>query len=146
MYATMMDDDPDDLAAVFFAQQAQKEKAKVTLPTEDWIRVIEAKQQHTSTAGSEAVIANDKNTIGQSSCLVTIMPPAPTYLDVNGEDGVVGIILAPSISLGDNTCIIEGTQTHGDSGRGILTDAETKMRRNIKDSLVHKLENTMKKV
>ena len=146
MYATMMDDDPDDLAAAFFAQQAAKENAKATLPTEDWIRVIEAKQQHTSTAGSDAVANGDKNTIGQSSWLVTSMPPAPTYLDGNGEDGVAGIILAPSISLGDNTCIIEGTQTHGDSGRGTMTDAETKMRRNIKDSLVHKLENTMKKV
>ena len=141
-----MDDDPDDLAAAFFAQQAAKENAKATLPTEDWIRVIEAKQQHTSTAGSDAVANGDKNTIGQSSWLVTSMPPAPTYLDGNDdEDGVDGIILAPIISLGDNT-YIEGTQTHGDSGRGTMTDAETKMRRNIKDSLVHKLENTMKKV
>jgi hypothetical protein len=35
-----MEDDPDDLAAAFFAAQAAKEQQKATLPTEDWVAAI----------------------------------------------------------------------------------------------------------
>jgi hypothetical protein len=35
-----MDDDPDDLAAAFFRNQAAKEAAAKTIPMKDWIRII----------------------------------------------------------------------------------------------------------
>jgi hypothetical protein len=33
-------DDPEELAAAFFAEQAAKEKARITLPVDDWTRAI----------------------------------------------------------------------------------------------------------
>ena len=35
-----MEEDPDDLAAAFFAAQAAKEEQKAKLPTEDWVDTI----------------------------------------------------------------------------------------------------------
>ncbi|KAL7482519.1 hypothetical protein ACHAW6_008195 [Cyclotella cf. meneghiniana] len=35
-----MEDDPDDLAAAFFAAQAAKEQQKAKLPTDDWVAAI----------------------------------------------------------------------------------------------------------
>ncbi|KAL3812139.1 hypothetical protein ACHAXA_001846 [Cyclostephanos tholiformis] len=35
-----MDEDPDELAAAFFARQSEKERAKTILPIDDWTRVI----------------------------------------------------------------------------------------------------------
>ena len=35
-----MDDDPNDLAAAFFASQSAREEARATLPIDDWTRAI----------------------------------------------------------------------------------------------------------
>mmetsp|Transcript_26209 Transcript_26209/g.44698 ORF Transcript_26209/g.44698 Transcript_26209/m.44698 type:complete len:124 (-) Transcript_26209:328-699(-) len=123
-----MDDDPDDLAAAFSAQQAAKEKAKATLPTEDWVRAIDA---------SFAAFGNNErkdsgDAAGASkSWLVTNMPPAPT----RDKDGIIGIRLDPSC---DSCC--------STSGKKQLTAAEKEIRSRIKESLVQRLEEEMNKL
>jgi hypothetical protein len=39
-YYWIMDEDPEDLAAAFFARQSEKERAKTILPIDDWKSVI----------------------------------------------------------------------------------------------------------
>ena len=110
-------DDPEELAAAFFAEQAAKEKARITLPIDDWTRATIAVVREKGKKANN----NDDTTIDSSSCqmslsitdpttatawLVTTMPPAPTYrTDINEDDkmngdrcgttdkGIVGIIL-----------------------------------------------------
>lgn len=139
-----MDDDPDDLAAAFFAQEAAKEKAKATLPTDDWISVIEANKSiggggAAGDCGGARKDANGKfleppaksaNEIDPSSWLVTTMPTAPKYHTATEEDdGIVGIILDSSA----NHC-------------SLLTSKEEEIRRQMKDYLVQKLEEETKKI
>ena len=86
--------DPDDLAAAFFAQQAAKEQKKVTLPTSDWVHVIEARRAADVSVGDgDAKVEvddgaansnsnSDKDSTAMRSMdpeswLVTTMPAAP---------------------------------------------------------------------
>jgi hypothetical protein len=147
-----MDDDPDDLAAAFFAQQTAKEKAKATLPTDNWIRVIEAaaaKNTDGTAVENKAVgghslapVTNDGDAVNPSSWLVTTMPPAPTCHAGDGDNGIIGIVLDSSENhcrLGTNPATEDATKD-----RNELTLAETVMRRRLKDFLVQKLEEEMK--
>lgn len=69
-----MDDDPDDLAAAFFAQQAAKEAQKTALPTKDFVRIIH------DTAGE----------IDAEKWLATTLPHAQVESDdTNGIDGII---------------------------------------------------------
>ena len=119
-----MEEDPDDLAAAFFAQQAAKEKAQTTLPIDDWAYVVNAalqKSKGTSRSSAENSGGDGKDTAsdtnnGQSrSCnvsnegkidveawLVKTLPPPPPTQKINGKsnDGIMGIIL----DSGDTHC------------------------------------------
>ena len=112
-----MDEDPDDLAALFFANQAAKEKQKATLPTDDWVKVVEAVLKKrklrgsntTDTSTSDGIdVNNDRNgqkssgIIDASSWLVTTMPPTPNKQKVNGIDGIM-------LDTSDNHCSLGGS-------------------------------------
>lgn len=90
-----MDDDPDDLATAFFAQQAAKERKKVTLPTDDWVRVIEA--NNSKLGGKNGSTCHDTGPPDAASWLVTKMPSAAKYHTDDGtgdrRGGIIGIIL-----------------------------------------------------
>ena len=115
-------DDPEDLAAAFFAEQAAKEKARITLPIDDWTRAIidvaagREVTKENSNADDDAKIDSSRcqmslssitTTAADSAWIVTTMPPAPTYRLANNENdekadddrgstnikGIVGIIL-----------------------------------------------------
>ena len=117
-----MEEDPDDLAAAFFAQQAAKEKAQSTLPIDDWTYVVNAalqKSKSTSSSSAENTGGDGKDTAsggdtnnGQSSCnvsndfgkidveawLVKTLPPPPPTQKINGmgnnkEGDIMGVIL-----------------------------------------------------
>ena len=112
-----MDDDPYNLAALFFANQAAKEKQKATLPTDDWIKVVEAVLKkrkfrgNTTTEGtstSDGMNTNDSTddrtiSIDASAWLVTTMPPTPNKLKVNGIDGIM-LDTSTHCSLGGTLC------------------------------------------
>ncbi len=112
-----MDEDPDDLAAAFFARQSAREEARATLPIDNWTRVI-AEAVGGASALDDATAAgvrvggvvggadnDDDATIIPSTStyakwLVTTMPPAPAHRDSaddwgEGEGGIVGIALNP---------------------------------------------------
>jgi len=86
-----MDEDPDNLAALFFANQAAKEKQKATLPTDDWVKVVEAVMKKRKLRGSNtsdvstsdgintnhSSIDHKTSGINASAWLVTTMPPTP---------------------------------------------------------------------
>ena len=97
-----MDEDPDNLAALFFANQAAKEKQKASLPTDNWVKVIDAvlkkrklKGNNTSdistSDGMDTNNSTDDKTssINASAWLVTTMPPTPNKQKVNGIDGII---------------------------------------------------------
>ena len=98
-----MDEDPDDLAALFFANQAAKEKQKATLPTDDWVKVVEAVLKKRKLRGSntldvstsDGIDTNNSSTddktssIDASAWLVTTMPPTPNKQKVNGINGIM---------------------------------------------------------
>ena len=114
-------DDPEELAAAFFAEQAAKEKARIALPIEDWTRAIisvaagrEVTKENSSNDDDDAKIDSSRcqmslssiTTTAATAWLVTTMPPAPTYRLANNENdekadddrggtnkGIVGIIL-----------------------------------------------------
>ena len=111
-----MDEDPDDLAALFFANQAAKEKQKATLPTDDWVKVVEAvlkkrklRGSNTTDTSSDGIdVNNDSNgqkssgIIDASAWLVTTMPPTPNKQKVNGIDGIM-------LDTSDNHCSLGGS-------------------------------------
>ena len=113
-----MDDDPDDLAAAFFAQQAAKEAKKTALPVKDWIRVIE--DNNTSNDTTEQAI---------EKWLVTTLPNA--NLD---NQGIVGIILN-----GDNCSLKEKEVAMEDE------DCNAEIRASIKQLLVQQIESNLQK-
>lgn len=99
-----MDEDPDDLAVLFFANQAAKEKQKATLPTDDWVKVVEAVLKRKLKCNTTDDISADHGieTNNESNCqkssdkiidasswLVTTMPPTPNKQKVNGIDGIM---------------------------------------------------------
>lgn len=137
-----MDEDPDDLAAAFFAAQAAKEKAKATLPTDDWIRVVAA-----AGVGGEDGAGDDRST-DPASWPVTAAPPEPARRD-GSDGGVVGI--AVDRPMGRARCRGPGADEDAarDGGGGKkcprAEEGEAEMRRRIKEYLVRKLEETMDK-
>lgn len=138
-----MDDncDPDDLAAAFFAQQAAKEKAKATLPTGDWIRVIDAvaaakNSDRKQDAGCPSLVpgTNDRGAVDAASWLVTAMPPPPTYNHPGDrKDGIVGIMLNSE----DNRCSL------GKNHSKVATETNELHRNRLKKYLVQKLDEKM---
>jgi hypothetical protein len=115
-------DDPEDLAAAFFAEQAAKEKARITLPIDDWTRAIidvaagmEVTKENSNADDDAKIIDSSRcqmslssiTTTAATAWLVTTMPPAPAYRLANNENdekadddrgstnikGIVGIIL-----------------------------------------------------
>lgn len=144
--------DPDDLAAAFFAQQAAKEQKKVTLPTSDWVHVIEARRAADESVGDgdakvevdhRAANSNsnsDKDSttmrsMDPESWLVTTMPAAPTYRD----SGAVGIPLntldcMSILSIGGDETVMAPFEKE-----------ETDIRHRIKMELVNKLQESLKK-
>eukprot|EP00984_Skeletonema_dohrnii_P037077 scaffold38734_cov150-Skeletonema_dohrnii-CCMP3373.AAC.2 len=113
-----MDDDPDDLAAAFFAQQAAKETQKTALPTKDWIRAI-----HDTT----------NNVADAEKWLATTLPDAQVESD--GTTGIVGII------LNTDSCSLE---KKNDGGKDDEYDNE--IRDKIKQLLLQNIENNLQKL
>jgi len=108
-----MDEDLDNLAALFFANQAAKEKQKATLPTDDWVKVVEAVMKKRKLRGSntsdvstsDGIDTNNStddktSSIDASAWLVTTMPPTPNKQKVNGIDGIM-------LDTSDTHCIRE---------------------------------------
>ena len=119
-----MDDDPDDLAAAFFAQQAAKEAKKTALPVKDWIRVIE--DNNTSNDTTEQAINAEK-------WLVTTLPNAKVG-EANQGQGIIGIILN-----GDNCSLKKREIAMQDE------DSNTEIRERIKQLLVQQIESNLQK-
>ena len=162
-----MDDDPNDLAAAFFASQSAREEARATLPIDDWTRaiaevvggVVGATAAGVGVRGIVGGADNDDDaTIIQSTYtkwLVSTMPPAPTCRAADddwgdGMGGIVGIALNPDDARlfrdGDSrgTPHVDGdVDVDGDGGVLLLTPEEIDMRRMIKDRLVRSLEGAM---
>mmetsp|Transcript_1017 Transcript_1017/g.1625 ORF Transcript_1017/g.1625 Transcript_1017/m.1625 type:complete len:128 (-) Transcript_1017:440-823(-) len=112
-----MDDDPDDLAAAFFAQQAAKETQKTALPTKDWIRAI-----HETTVTGE---------VDAEKWLATSLPDAQVESD-DDTKGIVGII------LNTDSCSLE---KKNDGGKEDEYDNE--IRDKIKQLLLQNIENNI---
>lgn len=66
-----MDEDPDALAAAFFAAQAAKEEHKAKLPTEDWVNAISSLSAELTIAPTDDIASSVNN------WLVTTMPSVP---------------------------------------------------------------------
>jgi hypothetical protein len=160
-----MDDDPNDLAAAFFASQSAREEARATLPIDDWTRAIVEVVGGVDGAtaagvGFRGVVGGADNddvaTIIQSTYtkwLVSTMPPAPTCRAADddwgvGMGGIVGIALNPDDARLFRDSDSRGTphfdgDVDGDGGVLLLTPEEIDMRRMIKDRLVRSLEGAM---
>ena len=113
----IMDDDPDDLAAAFFAQQAAKETQKTALPTKDWIRVI-----------NEAT-KNSSEKVDAEQWLVTTLPDAQT-----GKDGIQGIILN-----GESCKLLKSNDADNTDER------HTEIRDQIKQLMLQKIKSDLQK-
>ena len=117
-----MDDDPDDLAAAFFAQQAAKEAQKTALPTKDWIRVI----QDTTT---------ENTPVDAEKWLATTLPAAQV-VESDDTKGIVGII------LNSDSCRLEKKNDSGDED----DECDHEIRDKIKQLLLQKIENNLQKL
>ena len=117
-----MDDDPDDLAAAFFAQQAAKEAKKTALPTKDWIRVIqETTNNNIGAADAEKRLA------------ITSLPDAQVE-----SDDTMGII------LNSENCSLE---KKNDSVKDDDHNNEMNlMRDKIKELMMQKMESNLQKL
>ena len=127
-----MDEDPDNLAASFFANQAAKEKQKATLPTDDWVKVVEAVLKKRKLKGKSTVDISTSNGINTNSStddktssidasewLVTTMPPTPNKLKVNGIDGIM-------LDTSNTHCNLGGTLCDGSNKqKSCCTELET---------------------
>lgn len=128
-----MEEDPDDLAAAFFAAQAAKEQQKAKLPTEDWINAITTMQPVMTTLGEEGaggITPNHGTLDNAASWLVTTIPNAPDQ-----SKGTVGI------ELNSNECHSFNLLLCDDHKKSELTssnDLET-AKEKIKQVLVQKL-------
>ena len=117
-----MEEDPDDLAAAFFAAQAAKEEQKAKLPIEEWVDAI----SQLKTADS---ITSDQVNVW----LVTTMPSAVS----KNKDG--------KIPLNSNECICNLLQENSSTNdsASALTEAQEKelhaTREKLKQALVQKL-------
>ena len=54
------DNDPDDLAAAFFAQQAKKKEAELKLPVEEWAKVIRRKKELVGSTTQQSTTSSPK--------------------------------------------------------------------------------------
>ncbi len=117
-----MDDDPDDLAAAFFAQQAAKEAQKTALPTKDWIRVI----QDTTT---------ENTPVDAEKWLATTLPAAQV-VESDDTEGVVGIV------LNSDSCRLEKKNDSGYED----DECNHEIRDKIKQLLLQKIENNLQKL
>ena len=106
-----MDDDPDDLAAAFFAQQAAKEAQKTALPTKDWRRIL-----HETTREVDA-----------EKWLATTLPHAQVESDTKGIDGII---------LNRDSCCLE---KKNDISKDEYSNEE--MRDKIKQLMLQKIQN-----
>lgn len=89
-----MEEDHDNLAAAFFAQQAAKEEKKAVLPINDWVTVIHAKAPcKQSGRSSPSRLAWTKD--DAEAWLTTNLPEMREYQVVksNANDGFIGISL-----------------------------------------------------
>ena len=150
-----MNDDPDDLAAVFFAQQAAKERKKATLPTDDWIRVIEANKSRLNRVDSSKTTANEDSkksplpaaesvdVVDPVSWLVTTMPSAAKYHEDDGaagtNGGVVGIVLDSNA-----TNVMLSSPSDSVLERQVATVLEEETRNHIKQYLVQQIHERVK--
>ena len=119
-------DDPEELAAAFFAEQAAKEKARITLPIDDWTENFSNDDDDDAKIDASRcqMSLSSITTTAATAWLVTTMPPAPTYRLANNENddkadddrggtnkGIVGIILnSNETRLYNHRC---PTQTEG---------------------------------
>ena len=117
-----MEDDPDDLAAAFFAAQAAKEEQKAKLPIEEWVDAI-------SQLKTADIITSDQ----VNEWLVTTMPSA---VSKNGDGKIL---------LNSNECICNLLQENSSTNdsASALTEAQEKelhaTREKLKQALVQKL-------
>ncbi len=109
-----MDDDPDDLAAAFFAQQAAKEAQKTALPTKDWIRVIQ----------------DTTDEVDAEKWLATTLPAAQVESD---DTGIVGTILNS-----DSCRLLEEKNESGEE-----EECDHEVREKIKQLLLQKIANNL---
>lgn len=130
-----MNEDPDDLAAAFFAAQAAKEAQKAKLPTNDWVDVISNLQTKQSNANAAHDGMKD-NDIASSvnEWLVTTIPAAPSCHD--GE-----IELNPN-ECSCNSLLKKYNQSESRSATNRAEDEKfNATRERLKQALVQKLLN-----
>ncbi|KAL7461877.1 hypothetical protein ACHAXS_002283 [Conticribra weissflogii] len=128
-----MEEDNDDLAAAFFAQQAAKEQKKATLPADDWIKVIEASDSKKAGGRSSRIrLAFTEN--DATAWLATSLPGMGEYHVVksNASDGLIGINLDPCEA---NETWMNITRTVNST----VTLNNDKIRERLKKCLVEKL-------
>ena len=77
-----MEEDPDDLAAAFFAAEAKKEAQRGKLFTEDWVDAITSMQRRAWSDGTSNDGVNDNIASLVNEWLVTTIPSAPQKHDV----------------------------------------------------------------
>ncbi|KAL7439765.1 hypothetical protein ACHAXM_006829 [Skeletonema potamos] len=112
-----MDDDPDDLAAAFFAQQAAKEAKKTALPTKDWVRVIQDTTNNKS--GEEDA---------EMWLVTTLSDP---HVETDDNKGILGTILnSDSCSLAKNDSVE-------------VDEHKNEMRDKLKQLLLQKIESNL---
>ena len=117
-----MEEDPDDLAAAFFAAQAAKEEQKAKLPTEDWVDTI--MQLKTADGTSDQAV---------NEWLVTTIPNVVS----KNEDGEI------MLNSSECNCNLLQTDSSINNNASALTEAqEDKLhatREKLKQALVQKL-------
>lgn len=117
-----MEEDPDDLAAAFFAAQAAKEEQKAKLPTEDWVDAI--MQLKTADGTSDQAV---------NEWLVTTIPNAVS----KNEDREI------MLNSSECNCNLLQTDSSINNNTSALTEAqEDKLhatREKLKQALVQKL-------
>ena len=123
-----MDEDPDDLAAAFFAAQAAKEAQKTKLPTEDWVAAISSIKKF----ASNGISSSDEGdvTTAVNEWLVTTIPSVS-----QSQDGEI------ALNAHDCSCnLIHREENDGQcesiSARNEEVDA---IRDRLKQALVKKL-------
>ena len=123
-----MDEDPDDLAAAFFAAQAAKEAQKTKLPTEDWVAAISSMKLASNSASSNEGDVTSSSAVNE--WLVTTIPNVSQ--SQNGE-----IVLNPQ----QCSCKLIHREENDEQCEPISAKNEevTAIRDQLKEALVKKL-------
>ena len=123
-----MDEDPDDLAAAFFAAQAAKEAQKTKLPTEDWVAAISSMKLASNSASSNEGDVTSSSAVNE--WLVTTIPNVSQ--SQNGE-----IVLNPQ----QCSCNLIHREENDEQCEPISAKNEevTAIRDQLKEALVKKL-------